>query len=193
MRKIAVTGGLASGKTSVCRFLRKLGAYVVSADEIVHKLLTLDSETGSSIVKLFGPEVVIDGQLDRALIAEIAFQSRETLEKLEQIIHPQVGREIDRLYREVSEEQRYSLFVVEVPLLFEAGMEDLFDAVIAVRADPEICRERFGDEEQYTKRMQRQVSMEEKERRADFVLFNEGSLEELRAATEAIIESLSIQ
>lgn len=191
MRKIAVTGGLASGKTSVCHLFGKLGGFVVSADQIVHKLLTLNSDIGRAVVDAFGPGVVVGGELDRAAIAEIAFESSENLERLERLLHPAVRRELDLLYQEASQQPHYRFFVAEIPLLFETGMEDLFDTVVVVKADPEVCRHRFGNERQYTKRMQRQISTEEKEKRADFVLSNNGSLEELFHATEAVARLLS--
>jgi len=190
LKKIAVTGGLASGKSSVCHFLQKLGAYVVSADQIVHTLLNLDSSIGRSIVEIFGSEVVVDGQLDRALIAQIAFHDEQKLAALERLTHPWVREEINQLFEGAERDGSFSLFVVEVPLLFEAEMEDLFDDIVAVQARASLCQERFGDEDQYRRRMERQIPMDEKEIRADFVVTNEGSLEQLEEETKAVFNAL---
>lgn len=123
LKKIAITGGVASGKTSVCRFFEELGAYVVNADGIVHELLKPNTDLGQQIIRQFGPEIIKNGQISRKTIAEKAFKDPKQLRKLEELLHPAVLRKIEELYTAACSGGSYSSFVVEIPLLFEIGAE----------------------------------------------------------------------
>ncbi len=184
MKKVVVTGGVASGKSTVCQLFKELGAYVVSADEIVHDLLTSDVGVQKKIVDLLGPEVIIDGQLNRQAIAQKVFPHTETLTKLEHILHPLVLHEIERQYQITKQDSKYDLFVVEIPLLYETNTEYLFDFVIVVLAEEKLCKERFyrhkKQDESFAQRMFRQISPEKKAAKANFLLLNNGCVEELK-------------
>src|SRR5580700_5876146 len=95
-KKIAVTGGLAAGKTTVCQIFKELGAYVVSADEIVHQLLSPGTTVGQQVIKLLGSDIISGQELDRKKIAAKVFFQRDLLHLLEEIIHPAVFDEIER-------------------------------------------------------------------------------------------------
>jgi dephospho-CoA kinase len=195
LRKIAVTGGLASGKTSVCRVFKELGAYVLSADEIVHQLLSLNTAVGQQVLGLLGSGVLNNGKLDRKKIAESLFSEPQKLKALEKVIHPLVLDEIENCYQRVRAEEGYSLFVAEIPLLYESESEGRFDAVIAVTAHPSLCRERFqqstgSSPEEYDRRMTFQLSTEEKAARADFIITNEGDLSALNHQVLSILKEL---
>lgn len=182
LKKIAVTGGLASGKSTVCALLKKRGAYVVSADEIVHQLLSPHTLLGQQVIKLLGSDIVNDHELDRKKIAQIVFSSPQKLEALEKLLHPQVLSEIDAAYQKIKQSSDYRCFVAEVPLLYEIGAEKLFDLVIGVVADPAQCRARIQTAkdysiEDYDKRMQRQQT--NKADQADVVILNNSSIENL--------------
>lgn len=197
LRKIAVTGGLACGKSLVCRFFQELGAYVVSADEIVHQLLSPKTDLGQQVIRLIGTEIVIDDQIDRAQIAKKVFNQPKLLKSLEQITHPAVSNELKQRYQEAQKNRNTPLFVAEIPLLFEAGFEPFFDSVIAVVADQEICKKRFRQAtgygpQEYAKRSGQQLSAMEKARRADFIIYNNGSQEEVQQAVEEIYHCLLI-
>lgn len=184
LKKVAVTGGLSCGKSSVCRIFKELGAYVVSADEIVHRLLSPETNVGQQVVQLFGSDIVKQNRIDRSKIAKKVFNNLKLLNSLEQIIHPVVNDEIEKLYRHVCQHENPALFLVEIPLLFEGGQQD-YDFTIAVVADEKICQERFRQssgygKEEYNKRMSRQLSSEEKARRADIIIYNNGTLDQLR-------------
>ncbi len=175
LKKIAVTGGVASGKTTVCQFFKELGATVVVADEIVHDLFKGDLR--KKIVAEFGELIVKEGQIDRKALADLAFNDPEKLRKLERLIHPAVLKKIEEEYRAA----QGNCFVVEIPLLYEIGAEDFYDVVVVVVADEKIARRRFQmGEEEYDLRMKRQLSLEEKAKRADYVIENNSTLEELQ-------------
>lgn len=194
LKKVAVTGSVSSGKTTVCRLLEELGAYVVSADAIVHQLLIPTTPVGQKIIDLLGTEIVAGDKLNREEIAARVFRDPSLLEELEKQIHPEVQKVIEAKYQEISRKP-FSLFIAEVPLLFESGQETFYDAVVVVRADKENCRRRFTtstlyDEAEFERREKRLMPIEEKCRRADFVLDNSGSLPSLRLLVKTTFNSL---
>lgn len=195
LKKIAVTGGLASGKSTVCRFFKDLGAYVVSADEIVHQLLCLPSILGQQVVDIFGPEIIVNGQIDRSKIAKIAFREPTQLNSLEKLLHPAVRDEIEKQYQKATSNSLCPLFIAEIPLLFEKG-DNHFDATIAVVADDELCVKRFEKSTGYSKiefdkRMARQFSQKEKADHADFVILNDGNLTDLYSSVCDLFKKLT--
>lgn len=196
LRKIAVTGGISCGKSSVCHFLKEFGAYVVSSDEIVHQLLSPNTTLGQQIISLIGSDVVVNQQIDRSQIAKKVFSQSQLLYLLEQLLHPRVKEEIEKRYIEVCQKHSTPLFVVEIPLLFEIGAENFFDDTIAVFAEQKICQQRFMQktgysQEEYTQRAKRQLSPEEKARRANYVIINNGSLPELQMAVAKLFNSIT--
>lgn len=196
LRKVAITGGLACGKSSVCDIFRKLGAYVVSADEIVHQLLSPKTALGQNIVALLGADIVVNGKIDRTVVAKKVFNHPTLLHSLEELLHPAVLKAIDKLYQEVKNDDQTKLFIAEIPLLFEVGAEVSFDTTIAVIADPTSCQERFHastglDKEEYNKRMSRQLKPEEKAKRADYVIQNDGSKQHLYDSVVRICSTIT--
>lgn len=180
-----MTGGLSSGKSTVCQFLTELGAYVVSADEIVHNLLSSDPNVYQKVVDLLGSDVLVNNQLNREAIAEKVFSQPKMLHSLESILHPLVLLEIELKYQTVKNDPRYNLFVAEIPLLYETQNEILFDAVIVVLAKETLCKKRFlkekrKDPAKFTQRMLRQMPLQEKAAKAHFVLLNNGNLANLK-------------
>lgn len=196
LRKVAVTGGLSCGKSSVCRFFKKFGSYTVSADEIVHQLLSPVTTIGQNIIKLFGNDIIINNQIDRSKIAQKVFNQPALLNSLERILHPAVQQEIVKHYEQAIKLGQAKLFVAEIPLLFEAGTENFYDVVITVIAKPDISEKRFQkatgyDTAEFEKRSSRQMSLEEKAERADYIIENNGSLEELEVNTKKIMNILT--
>ena len=195
LKKVAVTGGISSGKTTVCRFLKDHGAYVISADEVVHQLLSPKTAIGQRIIQLLGKDVVIDDTFDKKKISKKVFSDPEKLRSLETILHPAVLQEIETHYEQLKKAKKYPLFVAEVPLLFESESEPFFDTVIAVIAPEALSRQRFQEGRQeiadeFDKRMARQMLPEEKAAKADFVLSNEGSLLQLKQKVEDLYPKL---
>ncbi len=185
--KVAVTGGLACGKSSVCQFFEELGAYVVSADKIVQELLGKD-EVASQVADLLGEEVIREGRLDRQKVAEIVFNQPDILEELEKILHPAVFEGIES---HMARAEGHPLFVAEIPLLFETGAETMFDKTVAVICSRDQSITRLGDEAKFKRRSKRQLSPEEKARRADIVIDNNGSLAELKKEVATTYEELT--
>lgn len=185
-KKIAITGGVASGKSSVCQFFRELGAYAVSADALAHELLSLETSLGRQVLSHFGPQILQDGKIDRRILAERVFDSPKELEKLEKLLHPAVLAQIDALYELAKEKGIYTFFVVEIPLLYEIHAEDAYDVTIAVLSDEKLAKERFQKPGDYEKRMKRQLPVREKAKRADYILHNNGSLDDLRREVETL-------
>lgn len=184
LKKIAITGGVASGKTSVCRFFKELGAYVVNADAIVHELLKPDTDLSQQIIQQFGPEIIRNGQISRRKLADQAFKDPKQLKKLEGLLHPAVLRKIEELYAAACNEGSFSSFVVEIPLLYEIGAETFYDVVVAVLADEAQAKKRFEQagfqKTEYDLRMKRQLTPKQKAAKAHTTITNNGSLEELR-------------
>lgn len=196
VKKVAITGGLSSGKSSVCLFFKELGAHVVSADEIVHQLLSVKRDLGQQVIALLGEDIVVNGEIDRTMIAKKVFRNRALLRSLEHLIHPAVLSEIEKEYQEINNQGKSLLFVAEIPLLFEIDQEKKFDAIIAVWADQKRCQERFmaatglGADE-YDRRMANQMPPDEKARRADFVIKNTGSKELMQKAAANLFMQLT--
>lgn len=190
LKKIAITGGLAAGKTTICRIFKELGAYVISADEIVHQLLSPKTEIGQQVIRLLGTDVVSGEEFDRKKIAAKVFPRPDLLHSLEEILHPAVFDEIEKKHKQIAREKKYSLFVAEIPLLFEAKREKDFDAVIAVVADPEIARQRYTQQE-YEQRMIRQIEPKLKASKADYTIENNGSLDQLKNQIKNLYSQLT--
>lgn len=176
--KVAVTGGISCGKSLVCQMFQKLGAYVVSADEIVHQLLSSQTIIGQRVIQLIGEDIVEDHFcLNRKLIGERVFADRTLLSQLESILHPAVREEIKKEYETACNIKSATLFVAEIPLLFETRSEYFFDAIVTVVADESIALQRFKensglDQLAYQQRATRQLSNEEKIKKATYVIHN---------------------
>lgn len=178
---IGLSGAMASGKTEVLTAFERLGAATLSTDAVTHEVLD-EPDTLRLLVERWGKEVAPGGKVDRARIGEVVFADRDELLWLESVLHPLVGRRMAEWRAELDGEAE--LAVVEVPLLFETGMEPFFDATLVVVAGDE--RRRLWASERGTAasegRSDRQLTESEKAARATFVIENDGDLEDLENA-----------
>jgi dephospho-CoA kinase len=187
---VAITGGIGAGKTEALRAFARLGAATVSSDEIVHHLLRTDEGVKRAIVERLGEGVLTDdGEIDRSRVAERVFANRGQLAWLESLLHPLVSREYLTWREQLGRlEQPPDVSVTEVPLLYEAGSEDTFDAVVVITAPEEVRRRRTKVPLQ--QRSGRLIDDEEKVRRADYSYVNDGSRRRLEAFVASVLDDL---
>lgn len=190
---VGLTGGIGSGKSTALDALAELGAETLSADAVVHELLGGD-ELRAELVERFGPEVLdASGAVDRSAVAARVFERSEDRAWLEETLWPRVGaRMVDWRAAVEAQEPPPPAAVVEVPLLFEAGMEGAFDTTIAVVADEPLRAER-ADARGHTavaERAARQLSQDEKAARAGHVVRNDGTREELKAELSRVLATI---
>jgi dephospho-CoA kinase len=189
---IGLTGGIAAGKSEALAAFGRLGAETISSDAVVHELLGSE-EMRDRLVERWGAQVAPGGAVDRTRVGEIVFERPDELAWLEAELHPKVGERIDAWRRSLDPATR--LGVVEVPLLFEAAMADAFDATVAVIADEEVRRRRAEQRGQalLDERAARQLDQGEKAARADHVVQNDGSLEDLERELSELLVKLGSQ
>ena len=186
---IAVTGGIAAGKSEALAAFARHGAAVASSDEIVHRIYREDADLKTALRERWGESVFSDGEVDRAAIGRIVFADRDELDWLERRLHPRVVREYQRWLDELrAQADPPALVVVEVPLLYETGGERRFDKVVVVTAPAEVREARRAG---FADRATRLIPDEEKSRRADFVFVNDGALEALDAFAASVVEELA--
>ncbi len=189
-RFVGLTGGIGAGKSEALAAFDRLGAATLSTDRVAHDLLE-DDEVRAALVDRWGEDVAPDGKVDREAVSEIVFNDRDELAWLESVTHPRVGAHVLEWRQALDPE--VSVAVVEVPLLFEAAMEDAFDATVAIVAHDELRDARLRERGQggLGGREARQLDQAEKERRADHVIRNDASLEELESEVRKVIEELT--
>jgi dephospho-CoA kinase len=186
---IGLTGGIAAGKSEALAAFGRLGAATLSSDAVVHELLESE-ELQALLVGRWGPEVAPEGKIDRAKIGEIVFADPEQLSWLEQQIHPLVQARTASWLMALPGETEVA--VVEVPLLFEAGSDRAFDTTVAVVTADEVRRQRAEARGHalVDEREARQLTQPEKAERAEHVIPNDGSVEDLERALSALLEKL---
>ena len=195
---VGITGGIASGKSAVTRMLRERGAVVFSADDASRAVLSVGGSLLKSLAEAFGKEILTeDGVLDRAVLGRKVFADAAALDKLNHIIHPAILRllraQIDAARRDLP---AGTLIVVEVPLLFETKLSDWFERIVVVAASEPTqiarltARNGLGKAEARG-RLQSQWPIAEKAKRADFVIWNEGSLSDLETDIDRLWEDLT--
>ena len=189
MLLIGLTGGIGSGKSTVSALLAAKGAVIIDADAITRELQQPGTEVLAAMVERFGDGILApDGTLDRPAMADLVFGDPEALEDLGNIVHPAVGREIAR--RMEAEVDTDHLVVLDVPLLVESGRDDMA-ALVVVDVDQEVAVARLVGhrgmrEADVRARMARQVSREVRLAKADLVIDNSGSLEDLAALVDEL-------
>jgi dephospho-CoA kinase len=187
---VGLTGGIGAGKSTALEALERVGAAVLSTDAVVHELYS-DDDVLTAVRERFGDAIERDGVVDRAALARVAFATDSDREWLEGLLWPRVGERMASWRASLSPGEVRAA-VVEVPLLFESGMEDRFDATIAVIAREDLRAERAGarGHEALEERSARQLTQQEKAHRATYVVVNDGTVEELESKLSSMLEML---
>jgi dephospho-CoA kinase len=186
---IGLTGGIAAGKSTALAAFERLGAATISSDAVVHELLDSEPLLGR-LTERWGADVAPDGRIDRARVGEIVFGDPEQLSWLESQVHPLVGERIGAFLASLPASTEIA--VVEVPLLFESEMEGVFDTSVAVVTSDDVRRAR-AESRGHTlvgERDARQLEQSEKAARAEHVIENDGTPEQLEQALSALVEKL---
>ncbi len=189
---IGLTGGIGAGKSTALDALQRLGAASLSTDAVVHELYG-SPEVRDAVAVRFGPEVLDNGAIDRPSLARLAFRADDGRAWLEQLLWPRVGARVAAWRGELEDRvPPPRAAVVEVPLLFESGMEPIFDATIAVIAEEETRHRRASERghQALDERTSRQLSQQEKSQRATYTVVNDGTVADLEQKLSAILEML---
>ncbi len=197
MLVVGLTGGIASGKSTVSCMFREAGIPVICADDLAHEAVKPGSAALDEIRRTFGDEFVDSaGNLNRAAMARLVFQDKTKRKTLESIIHPRVAEEQGRLLQEFAA-QGHNIVIVDVPLLYESGQKDFFDMIVVAYVPPEIQIERLIardnlSREEARSRLEAQMPIDEKKNLAGRVIDNTGSVEHTRKQVLEIIEELRL-
>ncbi|MFW6256930.1 MAG: dephospho-CoA kinase [Bacillota bacterium] len=182
---IGLTGGIASGKTTAARFLEELGAYIINADQVSRLIMQPQKKGYREVVEEFGQKILDQkGEIDRSKLGEIIFSDPRKRKKLEEITHPLIIAEMKAKIKKLKEEGKDPI-VLEIPLLFETGMEQMVDQVWVVYVDETTQLDRLQNRNDLSrpeaqKRINSQMSLEEKSKRADIVVDNNGDKQDLK-------------
>lgn len=196
MLNVGLTGGIASGKSTVVRMLMEKGAFVVDHDRLAHLAYEPGGPSYEAIIAGFGREVLADdGKIDRKKLGDIVFKNPGRLQDLNAIVHPVVLEGWKRRLAEIEKQNPGAIVLSDVPLLIEVGWQKKVDVVLLVHAGPEIQIKRLRKRDGYATgeargRLAAQMPMDEKRRFADLIIENNGTLEELQKQVDAVWEKL---
>lgn len=190
---IGISGGIGAGKSSVAKILGELGCFVSESDVQAREALR-DPAIRNELVRWWGTAILDDqGEIDRSKVAQIVFTSPAERKRLESLTHPWIENRRLQHFQNASED--VPALVIDAPLLFEAGLDRVCDAVIFVEADPALRLERVKtargwDNQELAKRERSQMALDEKRRRADYVVHNNGDWSELNDQVRRILQQI---
>jgi dephospho-CoA kinase len=196
MINVGLTGGIATGKSLVSNLFKELGAYIIDYDVVSHEVISPQRSAWKQIVDQFGEEILNeDLTINREKLGEIAFDDPEKRKKLEEMIHPEVFREARKRTNSIKNADPEAVIIQDVPLLIEVNLHKTVDKVIVVYSSEKTqirrLMERDGfDEDHAKKRIASQMPLDEKVKLADFVLSNDGSIEEIKRQIEGVFRTL---
>lgn len=194
LKKIAVTGSIGSGKTTVCQLFKKYGAYCISTDVIAHQLLSQNRHCIAEVLQEFGSDIVVKDKIDRSKLAKIVFADYNNLYKLEKILHPRILKEITTAYGIASQKKIYYFFVVEVPLLYEAIWQKYFDIIIYVDARLSLRRSRCNQRalKFFSSREKRMSIISNKKNLSDYIIYNNFEIKKLDNSVQQVIKQIQL-
>lgn len=193
MVTVGITGGLGAGKSTASKFLEEKGAYVFNADVVAKELLKSDPDIKKQLIDAFGMEIIKDGEIDSERLAKISFASEENQNIINNIVHPCVIEEFSKKLEELN--NRYDLVIVDAPLIFESGFDSHLDYTVLIystyktRLERALRRENLSRED-ILRRMELQMPEEEKRELASFIIENNGTIEQLKAAIDEFYQNL---
>lgn len=195
---IGVTGGIASGKSTVTKFFIDLGAYLIDWDVLGHTVMLPQKRAWKGVVEYFGRDILNEDQtIDRQKLGAIVFKEPEKLQRLNQIVHPEIFKEDKRLVEKIRSEDPNAIIIKDVPLLTAEIKQTLVDKAVVVYATEENQIRRLKDRgftvEEARRRIGAHVSIDEKMKFADFVIYNDGSIEETRRQVEKIYDQILLE
>jgi dephospho-CoA kinase len=190
--KVGLTGGIGAGKSTVADLFSQKGAVVIRSDELAHQVIEPQTPGFQQVIDRFGQDFInSEGYIDRAKLAQIVFKDDAALKDLENIVHPLVRSKTNQIIEQHTSE---TIIVNEIPQLLEKKMESLFDFLVIVISSEKNRLERLSQRglttEQATARMSKQVSDDERKAAADFLIVNDGNLDQLEADVEKIWQTL---
>jgi dephospho-CoA kinase len=192
---VGLTGSVGTGKSTVTNFFRELGAYIIDWDELAREVTRPHLRAWKEIVEYFGKDFLNeDLTINRQKLAEIAFSDKEKVAKLNQIVHPEVFKEDERITNEIKSLDPGALIIKDIPLLFELTRPIFVDKVVVVSASEQTQLRRLEEKgmsrEDAQSRIKSQLPLEEKIKSADFVINNDGPIEETKKQVEEIYSLL---
>jgi len=192
---VGLTGSVGTGKSTATNFFRELGAYIIDWDELAREVMRPHLRAWKEIVEYFGKDFLNeDLTINRQKLAEIVFSDKEKVTKLNQIVHPEVFKEDERITNEIKSLDPDALIIKDIPLLFELTRPIFVDKIVVVSASEQTQLRRLEEKgmsrEDAQNRIKSQFPLEEKIKSADFVINNDGSLEETKKQVEEIYSLL---
>jgi dephospho-CoA kinase len=196
MLRVGLTGGIATGKSTVGAMFVELGCHLIESDQITHQLFEPGQAVHAAVVQQFGKRILArDGLIDRRILGDIVFRDPQARAKLNSLVHPAIIQRQQEWLKEMESQDPGGIAIVDAALMIEVGTYKNYDKVIVVTGSPEIQRERLRarsalSEEQIESRIRSQMPTEEKIKYADFVIDNSGSIESTRAQVERVYRQL---
>jgi len=194
--RVGLTGSIATGKSSVANMLKELGAYIIDADEIAHDALKKTEKPYKQILDVFGSNILDEqGNIDRKKLGSIVLNDKQKLAVLESIIHPYVQQKRKEIEESILQQDRNAVIIYDVPLLFEKHLENSFDKIIVVYVPKDIQIKRLIKRQNISygealNLINLQICIEEKKKKADFVIDNSYSLENTKKQVLEVFKKL---
>ena len=196
MKIVGLTGSIATGKSTVAEMFRGFGFYIVDADELAHSVYKKNEAAYFRIIEKFGKSVLNEkGEIDRKKLGDLVIRDKEKLKIIENIVHPAVEVKREEIFNEIRKKDPNARVIYDVPLLFEKNLKDKFDCVVVVYCPPALQIQRLMirdgiSKSEALKKLDLQLSIEEKRRMADIVIDNSGSLEDTYKQVMEIVKRI---